>query len=59
MVLDYDQAIERYKLYLFNTIVKKEERVRKHIPVWNFPGCIVEKGEELKGTDPETLGEKN
>lgn len=32
-VLDYDQAIERYKLALFNTIVKKERPVRRPIHV--------------------------
>lgn len=31
-LIDYDTAIERYKLALFNTIVKKVRTVRRHIP---------------------------
>lgn len=41
-VYDYDTAINRYKLALFNTLVKKEKQVRKHIPVLRFHGSIVE-----------------
>ena len=58
MVLDYDQAIERYKLALFNTIVKKGKTSEKAYTCLKLSWLYRGKGEELKGTDPETLGKK-
>ena len=53
-VLDYDQAIERYKLALFNTIVKKGKTSEKAYSCLKLSWLYRGKAEELKGTDPET-----
>ena len=57
-VLDYDQAIERYKLALFNTIVKKGKTSEKAYSCLKLSWLYRGKAEELKGTDPETLKKK-
>lgn len=58
MVLDYDMAIERYKLALFNTIVKKGKTSEKAYICLNIAWLYRGQAETITGTDEEATKKK-
>lgn len=58
MLLDYDAAIERYKLALFNTIVKKGKNSEKAYTCLNLAWLLRGKYESLDASDPATEQER-
>lgn len=58
MVLDYDMAIERYKLALFNTIVKKGKTSEKAYICLNIAWLYRGQAETITGTDEEAVKKK-
>lgn len=53
-LIDYDTAIERYKLSLFNTIVKKGKTSEKAYTCLNLAWLLRGKAESLDPADPAT-----
>lgn len=57
-LLDYDKAIERYKLALFNTIVKKGKNSEKAYICLNISWLYRGQAEGLDASDPEMAKKK-
>ena len=58
IVLDYDMAIERYKLALFNTIVKKGKTSEKAYICLNIAWLYRGQAETITGTEEEAVKKK-
>ncbi|MFR4350723.1 MAG: DUF2225 domain-containing protein [Roseburia sp.] len=57
-LIDYDTAIERYKLALFNTLVKKGKTSEKAYICLNLAWIFRGKAESLDPADPKTEAER-
>ena len=55
---DYDTAVERYKLSLYNSIVKKAKISEKAYTCLKLAWMLYEQNEELTGKDEKTLEKK-
>ena len=55
---DYDTAVERYKLSLYNSIVKKAKISEKAYTCLKLAWMLYEQDEELTGKDEKTLEKK-